>query len=103
MKLSEFIVSKDPETFLLGLRSLPEDFYKWCNAYKPKTTIDNVSIFANSYRISQILNSDQVWFEDLSGETLVHYKDRDLNRYCYQRIFIDLIRKYENFRASSSR
>lgn len=102
MKISELVASKDPETFLLGLRMLPKDFYNWCNL-NDYPYLHGIKANGTVWRIPIILQSSKVWFENLVGETVVHYKDQDLSRFCYHQNFVVLIQYYENFRSNSSR
>lgn len=102
MKISELMLSDDVETFLLGLRILPEDFYEWCKKAGSYTTCHTVSIAVNVCRIRQILQSNKVSFENLSGEILIHYRDVDLYRFCYRNTLVNIVKEYENFRINSS-
>lgn len=67
MKISKLLANKDIETFLLGVRTLPEDFYQWAREVKQYTICHTVSISVNISRITAILYFEKVWFEDLSG------------------------------------
>ena len=101
-KISNLVSSNDVETFLLGLKMLPKDFYDWAKIMQQETSFALGSLSEITSRISSISRSDKVWFESFFGKVIVHYKEYNLHRLCYRDMIVILIQNYENFRSNSN-
>ena len=104
MKISELIKSKDLETCLLGLRSLPEDFFDWIKT--DAHTFNCITGNEISYRsyaniIQELLNSDEVCRSDVFSWR-IYYKTKTKCNYISQASLIELVVTYENIRPYRS-